>query len=79
MITFNLLIVGCAKNRDIERAQHWLEVMRNEGLKPNEITFTSLIGGCAMKGDIAGAQCWFGALRNEGLKANVIFHFLKDM
>jgi pentatricopeptide repeat protein len=44
---FNSLIDGCAKRGNIERVQHWLEVIRKKGLKPNVNTFNSLIDGCA--------------------------------
>lgn len=45
-ITFNTLIKGCSRRRDLHKAQEYFEKMKSCGIVPNKITYNSLMDIC---------------------------------
>lgn len=41
--TYNILINGCAQDKDVSTAFELVDIMRQEGLSPDVVTFNSLL------------------------------------
>lgn len=49
-ILYNILIHSCAKLGEMDRAEHWLNCMKEQGVQPDTTNYNSLIHAC-------GKQC----------------------
>jgi pentatricopeptide repeat protein len=69
-ITYNTLIKGCAKRRDLNQAKKYFELMKTLSIKPNKITYNSLMDICSKKKDLNGAMKYLDEMNIKGIVAD---------
>lgn len=63
---YNSLICGYCRTDRMLDANHHLELMQNEGLRPNQVTFTILMDGHILAGDVNSAIGLFNKMNADG-------------
>eukprot|EP00746_Dinoflagellata_sp_MGD_P013694 gnl/MRDRNA2_/MRDRNA2_129701_c0_seq1.p1 gnl/MRDRNA2_/MRDRNA2_129701_c0~~gnl/MRDRNA2_/MRDRNA2_129701_c0_seq1.p1 ORF type:complete len:562 (-),score=97.63 gnl/MRDRNA2_/MRDRNA2_129701_c0_seq1:393-2078(-) len=69
---YNALIKTCSRCQYLERAEFWLNHMKESRIEPNVITYTTLINACAKSKNAEGAEKWLGEMSTYGVEANIM-------
>jgi len=76
-ITYNTLIKGCCRTKQLTEAIGFFEEMKSSGIKPNRITFNSLIDCCVKAGKMTIAWRFYDELlRNAIIPDNFTYSIL---
>merc|ERR1712124_187023 len=67
VITFNTLILACAKNNKVDGARKLFKMMRGQGLVPNVKTYEALIAACTKGGELTYALELYAGMEQEGV------------
>ncbi|KAL1302134.1 hypothetical protein AAFC00_002568 [Neodothiora populina] len=68
--SWSILLHGFAKHKKIDLAEQTLNMMRAEGMSPNQVTWNSLVGGYVGIRDHDGALDAFKRMRDEGFRGS---------
>ncbi len=67
-ITYNAMVLSCARSGDHHRALHYIETMLSKQIEPNLRTFNSVMLDAFVKqGDAQGASNWLKSLKQKNV------------
>lgn len=69
--TWTALICGSAQHGYCKEALVLFEMMRNEGVEPNELTFTGLLSACVHAGLVQEGRKYFNMIEDYGLETRI--------
>ncbi|KAJ4790540.1 Pentatricopeptide repeat-containing protein [Rhynchospora pubera] len=70
--TFNILLHGWCKVRNIEEAIRQIEEMKQHGLKPSVITYSTIVNACCHQGNFSEVYKILDFMVSQGCPPNVI-------
>lgn len=71
-VSYDSLILACARVGRISRAEFWLEHMLKVGLQASVATYNAVLDACAKSGDFAHAENWLNRMATAGVQANEV-------
>ncbi|CAL1372733.1 unnamed protein product [Linum trigynum] len=71
VIAWTALISGAARHGCSEEALSLFEMMKEEGVRPNEMTFTGVLHACAHTGMVGAGQRYFNMIEEYGLEYKI--------
>ena len=71
-ISYNTLIKGCARNKDLETAFKIFNSMEKSGVQPNDVTYNSLINVCVRCEKMERAWNVFSQMEESGIESDAI-------
>jgi len=74
--TFGCIINAWAKVADVERADHWLQVMVSQGIQPNVVTYSSVLHACARSENLDKAESYVERMKELGLLNTMVLNIM---
>ncbi|XP_059654088.1 pentatricopeptide repeat-containing protein At5g66520-like [Cornus florida] len=71
VVTWTALICGSAQHGYGNKALTIFEIMKEMGVRPNELTFTGILSGCAQAGLVEEGRRYFKLIEEYGLKPRI--------
>ena len=80
--TFNILVKGCVKNKDLSGAVEYFKIMKDSGVKPNRIIYNSLLDMSVKLENMKQALVFIEQMEQDdispdGFTYSIILHGLK--
>jgi len=72
VICYNSVIHACAIEGNVERAKHWLQEMKANGVQPTVHSFSTIINLLTRSGELHAATVWLKLLRDSGLELDIM-------
>jgi pentatricopeptide repeat protein len=63
---------ACTKSGDVDRAEKWLNKMRNSGIAPDVVSYNTLITALAKTGELTKAEEWLQRMEGAGITPNLV-------
>ncbi|CAD7967211.1 unnamed protein product [Amoebophrya sp. A25] len=71
LITYSTLIKGFCQLGDLNKALHYMALLKGRGLYPDELVFNSLLDGCVKANDLSTGLALFDEMKDEAAAGGI--------